>query len=63
MSKRKKFSDRLLNNLKLLLVISQFLGVIGAVLIGSTLDDGFSGYVFGYIIGSLLGLGFSFGLS
>ena len=63
MNKRKKFSDRLLNNLKLLLVISQFLGVIGAVMIGGTLGDGFSGYLFGYVLGSLLGLGFSLGLS
>lgn len=67
MSERRKFSDRLLNMLRsnwtLFLLISQILGVIGAVLIGGTLDDGLSGYVFGYVIGTLLGLGFTVSLS
>lgn len=51
------------SNWTLFLLISQILGVIGAVLIGGTLDDGLSGYVFGYVIGTLLGLGFTVSLS
>ena len=44
------------------LAFTQIMGVMAAVMIGSVLDAGLSGYVGGYVVGVLLSLGCTFGL-
>ncbi len=43
-------------------LISQILGVIGALAVGTVLDAGIEGLLIGYALGVALSLGFTFGL-
>lgn len=63
MEKRKTVFERIRANLTILLIISQALGILGAIMFGSTIDSGFSGYLIGYVIGVIFGLGGTIGFS
>jgi hypothetical protein len=63
MEKRKTVFERIRANLTILLIISQALGILGAIMLGSTIDSGFSGYLIGYVIGVIFGLGGTIGFS
>ncbi|MDF3130490.1 hypothetical protein P0Y35_14885 [Kiritimatiellaeota bacterium B1221] len=63
MNKRKERAKAFRSNLKIWLVVSQVLGLIGAFALGTLLDSGVEGYFWGYGLGVFLSLGGTFGLS
>lgn len=63
MEKRKKVFERVRANLTIFLIVSQILGVLGAIMLGSTIDLGASGYLIGYAIGVVFSLGGTVGFS
>jgi hypothetical protein len=57
MSKRKNRAKEARRTFKIWFLVSQVLGVLGAILIGPVLDMGIQGYLIGYVIGVIFGLG------
>ena len=63
MEKRKERAKVARRYFKIWFVVSQVLGVIGALALGTFLDSGIEGYLFGYGLGVVLSLGGTIGLS
>jgi len=61
MNKRKERAKVFRRNLKIWVVVSQILGIVGALTVGTFLDAGIEGYFWGYGLGVLLSLGCTFG--
>ena len=55
--------DRVRLHLIFFLVLSQALGLLAALIIGSTFDAGFDGYLMGYFLGVFMSFGGAIGLS
>jgi ABC-type phosphate/phosphonate transport system permease subunit len=63
MNKRKERAKTARRYLKIWFVVSQVLGFVGALTLGTFLDSGIEGYLWGYALGIVLSLGGTIGLS
>jgi len=63
MNKRKERAKVARRYLKIWFVVSQVLGLVGALTLGAFLDSGIEGYLWGYALGIVLSLGGTIGLS
>ncbi|MEX2606716.1 MAG: hypothetical protein WD708_05170 [Kiritimatiellia bacterium] len=63
MNKRKERAKAFRSNLKIWFVVSQVLGFVGALALGTFLGSGVEGYFWGYGLGVFLSFGGTFGLS
>jgi hypothetical protein len=64
MNERKQRAKKARRYLKIwLLTVSQILGIVGALALGTFLDAGIEGYLWGYGLGVALSFGFTIGLS
>ena len=63
MNKRKEWLQRVKRNLTIFIVVTQIFGIIGAVLIGNLLGSDFQSYFIGYILGVIISLGGTVGIS
>jgi hypothetical protein len=63
MTKRQERAKKARRHLKTWFKISQVIGLVGALVVGLWLDNGFEGFLIGYVIGVVLSFGGVFGLS
>jgi len=63
MKQKEKWIDRVRRRLMFFLVLSQALGLLAALMIGSTFDAGFDGYFIGYVLGVFMSFGGTIGFS
>jgi len=63
MNKQKEKAKGFRRNLRIWFVVSQVLGFIGAISLGSFLGSGIEGYVWGYGLGVFVSVGGTLGLS
>lgn len=63
MNRRKERAKGARPYLKIWFMISQVLGVLGALALGTVLDSGIQGYLWGYSLGMIVSLGGTIGLS
>jgi MFS-type transporter involved in bile tolerance (Atg22 family) len=63
MNKRKEWLQRVKRNLTTFIIVTQIFGIIGAVLIGNLLGSDFQSYFIGYILGVIISLGGTIGIS
>ena len=63
MNKRKEWLQRVKRNLTIFIVVTQIFGIIGAVLVGHLLGSGFQAYLIGYMVGVIISLGGTIGIS
>lgn len=63
MTKRQERAQKARRKLKTWFKISQVIGIAGALVVGLWLNNGFEGFLLGYLIGVVLSFGGVFGLS
>ena len=63
MTKRQKRAREARRRFKTWFKISQMIGLVGALVVGFWLDNGFDGFLVGYFVGVVLSFGGVFGLS